>query len=121
MAVLLDVNKFELLYRHTAQGDGLSGSVVYLKLLPVKPGRVRVLTHVTVENRTTDYTKCRLGISRGALLYYLDELQDIEANELAVSRSDILLGEGDYFFAELTGTTTGDVLVMTCAGWEQGI
>ncbi|GAJ15430.1 unnamed protein product, partial [marine sediment metagenome] len=38
--------------------------------------------------------------------------------ELAVSRSDILLGEGDVFFADLIGTTTGDSLVMSCLGWE---
>lgn len=121
MAVLLDIHKFELLYRRTAEGAGLTGSVVYIKLNPVAAKKVRVLTHVTVENRTSAYTKCRLGISRAGLIYYLDELQTIAANELAVSRSDILLGEGDYFFAELTGTATGDELVMSCSGWEQGL
>ena len=45
----------------------------------------------------------------------------LAANELAVSKSDILLGEGDVFFAELTGTTDGDILVMTCVGWESGL
>jgi len=41
--------------------------------------------------------------------------------ELAVSRSDILLGEGDSFFAELIGTHDPDALIMTCVGWEQSL
>jgi hypothetical protein len=121
MPKLLNINDFSRLYRRTKRGDGLTGSTVYIKLNPVAPGQIRVLSHVTVEDQTTAFTKCRLGINNGGVLHYLDELQTIAADELAVSRSDILLGEGDTFFAELTGTTTGDVLVMTCLGTDQGL
>lgn len=96
----------------------MTGSAVRIKLTRIKPQKIRVLSHVTVDNRTSAYTKCRLGISNGGINHYLDELQTIAANELAVSKSDIILGQGDEFFAELTGTTTNDVLVMTCVGWE---
>ena len=96
----------------------MTGSAVRIKLTRIKPQKIRVLSHVTVDNRTSAYTKCRLGISNGGINHYLDELQTIAANELAVSKSDIILGQGDEFFAELTGTTTNDVLVMTCIGWE---
>jgi len=121
MPVLLDVNKFERLYRRTKKTKGKEGALVYIKLRPIAPGKIRVLTHVTVENRTAAFTKCRLGIDQSGVIHYLDELQNIAANELAVSRSDILLGEGDYFFAELTGTHDPDKLVMSCVGWEQSI
>jgi hypothetical protein len=80
-----------------------------------------VLTHVTVENKTNPYTKCRLGITTTGRDHYLDELTTIAANELAVSRSDIILGEKDIFFAELTDTDDGDQLIMTSVGWEQGL
>lgn len=102
-------------------GIGETGETIFIKISRVKPRIIRVLTHVTVENLTSDYTKARLGINHGGTLYYLNELQTIKANELAVSASDILLGEGDVFFSELTGTTDGNALIMTCVGWEMKI
>lgn len=114
-----NINNFDCLYRRTKTGLGITGEVVRLSLGPVPPNTLRVLTHVTVENKTNQYTKCRPGITTTGRDHYLDELQTIAANELAVSRSDILLGERDVFFAELTGTTNGDELIMTCIGWEQ--
>lgn len=114
-----NVYDFDRLYRRTKIGLGVTDSLVRLSLSPIPPNTLRVLTHVTVENKGHSYTKCRVGIATPGRDHYLDELTTIAANELAVSRSDVLLGEGDSFFAELTGTTTGDELVMTCAGWEQ--
>ena len=116
-----NINDFTQLYRRTVKGLGITGSTVRLKLNRIKAKKLRTLTHVSVENETTAYTKCRLGINNGGIDHYLDELQTIAKEELAVSRSDILLGEGDVFFAELTGTTDGDVLIMTCVGWEANL
>ena len=109
---------FSRLYRRTKTGAGLTGSLVRIRLEPVEVKRLRFLTHVTVENLTSDFDKCRLGINSGGRDHYLDELTTISADELLVSVSDLILGEGDYFFAELTGTVTGDKLVMTAIGWE---
>jgi len=117
----MNIYDFDRLYRRTKTGVGVTGEVVRLRLGPIKAKTLRVLTHVTVENKTSAYTKCRLGINAGPVDHYLDELQTIAKDELAVSRSDILLGEGDYFFSELTGTTDGDTLVMTCVGWTKKI
>jgi len=119
MTELFDVTKFHQLYRSKETGSGLSGSTVRLKLSRVKPGRLRILTHVTVEDKTNDYTKCRLAIDNGGRVFYLDELSSPAADELGIARSDVVLGEADVFFAELTGTTTADELEMTCCGWEQ--
>lgn len=121
MPKLLNINEFNRLYRRTIKRVGVTGTTEYLKLSPVGPGKIRVLSHVTVENETTALTKCRIGIDHGGLLHYLDELQAVAANELAVSRSDVLLGEGDRFFAELIGTITDATLIMTCVGWEQDL
>lgn len=110
---------FDQPYRRTVRLTSDGSATVRLVLSRVKAKKLRVLTHVTVENLTNDYTKCRLGIDAIKTDHYLDELQTVVANELAVSRSDIILGEGDVFFAELTGTTSGDLLKMTCVGWEQ--
>lgn len=113
-----NINDFTRLYRRSKAGLGVTGSAVRLELSRIKARTVRVLSHVSVENMTSAYTKCRLGITNGGIDHYIDELQTIAACELAVSRSDIILGEGDIFFAELTGTTGDDLLVMTCIGWE---
>ena len=116
-----NINNFSQLYRRTVKGAGATGEVVRLELDRIKARFLRVLSHVTVENKTSAYTDCRLGIDAGGRDHYLDELTDLVAGELAVARSDILLGEGDIFFAELTGTIDNDVLVMTCVGWESDL
>lgn len=117
----MNIYEFSQLYRRTVKYISDGSTTIRLKLSRVKARKLKTLTHVSVENRTTAFTKCRLGIDNGGIDHYLDELQTIAANELAVSKSDILLGEGDVFFAELTGTTDGDILVMTCVGWESGL
>lgn len=116
-----NINDFDQLYRRTIKEKAGATSPHRLKLERVDARRIRVLSHVTVEDQTKSYTKCRLGINNGGNDHYLDELVTIAADELAVSRSDIILGEGDIFFAELTGTTSDDDLVMTCVGWEQSL
>ena len=117
----MNIQDLKQLYRRTVTKISDNSTAVRLRLDPVDPKTLRVLTHVTIENRTTAYTKCRLGIKNGATDHYLDELTTVAAGELAVSRSDILLGEGDVLFAKLTGTTSGDFLVMTCIGWEMDL
>ena len=114
-----NINDFDQLFRRTITKKAGAADPYYLKLDRVPARQVRVLTHVTVENKTDGYTKCRLGIDNSGRINYLDELTTPLVNELAVSRSDIILGEGDVFFAELTGGIDGDSLVMTCVGWEQ--
>lgn len=113
-----NIYDFDQLYRRTVLERAGATSPHRLSLGRVSPRKIRVLTHVTVENQTSDYTKCRLGIESGGRDHYLDELTSPTADELAVSRSDIILGELDVFFAELTGATENDILVMTCIGWE---
>jgi len=117
----MNIQDFHRLYRRHKTGTGETGTVFRFRLGPIAAKTVRVLTHVTVENRTSGYTKCRLGINAGGKDHYLEELQNIAAEELAVSHSDVLLGEGDYFFADLTGVITGDSLVFTAIGWTQDL
>jgi len=116
-----NINDFDRLYRVTKGGVGVAGQVVRLSLGRIGPKKLRVLTHITVENKTSDGTKNRIGINAGSRDHYLDEIDDPLQDELTVSRSDVLLGEGDSFFVELTGTQNGDELIFTCVGWEQGL
>lgn len=98
--------------------SGVSGVVVDLSLFPVDPSRIRVLTHITVENRSNNFDKLRLKIKHLSLIYYLDEITNPLENELIVSRSEIVLGESDILQAECTGTIDNDILVLTALGWE---
>lgn len=116
-----NIYNFDQLYRQTITRKADDANPYYLKLDRVPARQVRVLTHVTVENTTDGYDQCRLGINSSGRLHYLDELKNPSVNELAVSRSDIILGEGDVFFAELAGGIDGDTVLMTCVGWEQGL
>ena len=112
---------FDTLFRRTIRSAGLTGSVVTIALERISPKTLLVLTHVTVEDKTNSFTKVRLAIDRGGFIHYLDELTTIAAAELVVGSDVIPLGEGDVFITELTGTTTGDVLVFTCVGWKQRV
>lgn len=116
-----NINEFDRLYRRKKQGLGKSGSLVRISLKPIKSKTLRVLTHITVENETSDFTKVRFGINNRGISYYLDELQSVVVDELCVGRSDVLLGDGDSFFAELTGTTDNDILMLVASGWEMDI
>ena len=115
----MNINDYNRLYRQRVRSASGGASAFRLQLETVGPKTIRVLTHVTVENKTTAFTKLRLGITNTGRNYYLDEIQTIAAAELITSRSDIILGEADILFAELTGTTNGDVVILTALGWEQ--
>jgi len=119
MRAPFDLDNFHRLYRVKKKETGNSAAAVRIALKPVAAKTVRVLTHVAAESQGFDFTKIRLGINNSGTDYYLDELQTVVADELCVSRSDILLGEGDSFFVEFTGTDDDALLVMTCNGWEQ--
>lgn len=114
----MNISDFYQLYRRSVSEKGETGALVYLYLDPIPPKILRVLTHVTVENLTSAFTKCRIGIINGQTVFYIDELTSVAEDELCVSRSDILLGEADRFFAELTGTTDDDDIKMVCIGWD---
>ena len=110
---------FDRLYRKKVTGIGVTGSVVNVELDPVDAAHIRVISHVTVENKTHAYTKVRLAINHRSLIFYLDELTAPASDELIVSRSDILLGEGDILFVECTGTITGDIIDLMAIGTEK--
>lgn len=115
----MNIYDFDLLYRLKKTAQGLTGSTVRITLNPVKPSWILVLNHVTVEDLDNDYTKVRLGINNVGVDYYLDELTSPSADELATEKTIIVLGEGDSFFCECTGTTTGDDLILVALGWSK--
>ncbi|MBA7494464.1 hypothetical protein ES702_05040 [subsurface metagenome] len=115
----MNINEFDLLFREKIVGAGVTGSVVRIKIDAVKPGWLRLLTHVTIENEDSIISKCRIGITRAGRDYFLDEIKDCTAAELCVCSSDLLVGEGDFFFADFTGTSTGNSLVLTAIGWDK--
>jgi len=114
----MNIVQFDRLYRARITGAGATGSTVTLKLPRVKPGRIRVLTHVSLENRTNNFTEARLSVNDGAHNFYLDQATSPQATELLGHSKDIILGEGDELHAIFTGTTTGDILEMHAIGWE---
>lgn len=114
----MNVNEFDRLYRERKTATGVTGSSLIIQTDKVDPGRIRVLTHVSIEDRTNAYTKCRLSIWNGATDFYIDEAIYPDEDELLVHPKDIIMGEGDILRATLTGTTTGDQIELHAIGWE---
>jgi len=114
----MNVNNFDLLYRERKNALGVSGSSVIIETDRVDPGRIRVITHLSVENKTSSYTKFRLSVWDGAVDFEIDEAIYPSAGELLVHSKDIILGEGDILRATLTGTSTGDLIELHAIGWE---
>lgn len=121
MAKDFNIYDFSRIYRRTILGAGTSGKIVTIKTKPLDPKRLRVLTHITAENVTNSFTKARLLIIHGGLKHYIDEITTVLSSQLVVSRSDVLLGQGDIFAIEFTGTTTGDELRLTLIGWTKDL
>lgn len=115
----MNINEFDRLYRRRVNASGLTGSTVPLSLDPVDPGIIRTLTHVSIENKTSSYTKCRLSIFDGATDLFIDEADYPQQDELLMHKQDIILGQRDQLRATLTGTVTGDDLELLAVGWEQ--
>jgi len=115
---MMNINEFDLLYRERQTAVGITGTNVIIKTERVRPGRIRALTHVSIENKTSAYTECRLSIRNGAEDFMIDQAIYPDKNELLVHPKDILLGEGDVLRATLTGTVTGDILELHAIGWE---
>lgn len=115
----MNLFQFDNLYRSRVSAQGLTGSIVNIDLDPVESGKIRVITHVAIENQTKSYTKCRLQIYDGFIPFPIDQALNPAKDELIIHKQDILLGERDILRAVLTGTTTGDNLVMVAIGWER--
>ena len=114
----MNTNDFDSLYRERVTALGVTGSDVVVELSKVDPHRVRVLSHLAVENKTSAYTLFRLSIYNGATEIFLDETIYPDQAELLVHPKDIALGESDVVRATLTGTVTGDLIELHAVGWE---
>ena len=56
----MNINDFDSLYRERVTALGVTGSDVIVQLDKVDSYRIRVLTHLDIENKTYAYTKFRL-------------------------------------------------------------
>lgn len=108
---------YSAIFKRASDGE----EYCYLTDDKVKPGRVRIISRATAEDKTTDFTKLRLGIKVGPERLYLDELTTVSEDELVVEKHLVLLGEGDELFAEFKDSTTNDELVLTVRGWEKDL
>ncbi len=83
----------------------------------VKPGTVLEVRHVSVENRTTAYTRLVIGVADGISFYQKEEEDNPAANNLYWTKSKFLIPAGKKLRARLTGCTSGDNLHMAYEGF----
>jgi len=83
----------------------------------VGPGRILEVRHVSVENRTTAYTRLVVGIADGLSFFPKEEEDNPSANNLYWTKSKFLVPAGKKLRARLTGCTSADDLHMCYEGF----
>jgi len=86
----------------------------------VQPGMILEVRHVSVENRTTAYTRLVIGVADALSFFQKEEEDSPAADNLYWTRSPFLIPAGKKLRARLTGCTDGDDLHMCYEGflWE---
>ena len=90
-----------------------------LRTNKVKPNRIQIVKLIAVENKTTTYTKLRIGIwDNGVFMPFFEETAPL-VGELYFITDEIILRDGQQVQAELQGCTAGDNIEMYVHGrWE---
>ena len=86
----------------------------------VEPGTLLEVRHVSVENRTTAYTRLVIGVADGLSFFQKEEQDSPAANNLYWTPNKFLIPAGKKLRARLTGCQAGDKIYMTYEGflWE---
>jgi len=86
----------------------------------VEQGTVLEIRHVSVENRTTAYTRLVIGVADGLSFSQKEEQDSPAPNNLYWTPNKFLIPAGKKLRARLTGCTNGDALHMSYEGylWE---
>ena len=82
----------------------------------VASGAFLVVTHISLENETTAFTKARVGIYyRGSIYWHEEEISPV-AGELYWTRSRLFVPGDSNLILRLTGCTSGDSLKANIQG-----
>lgn len=103
-------------YTHSVGKLSAGGTYDDLDGERVETGKLLVVTHISVENKTTVYTNLRIGIERTGVFAPHEEEKSPVAAEVYWTRSQILVPAGSKLRARLTGCTASDVLEMHVQG-----
>ena len=88
---------------------------------PVKPGAMRIINRVAIENQTTGFTQLRIGVWDGANFQMLEEQKTPAAATLYWTADPIYLSEGENIRIELVGCTPNDVVTAYVDGFTRKI
>uniref|UniRef100_A0A6M3Y2Q0 Uncharacterized protein n=1 Tax=viral metagenome TaxID=1070528 RepID=A0A6M3Y2Q0_9ZZZZ len=95
---------------------GVTGVTVTIDGPRFDPMVMQELTHIAVVNKTSGYTRLRIGTWDGASFHVQEEEVNQGSDEYCFTGNDILVPPGSRIRAELTGTTTGDDLRLVLNG-----
>lgn len=83
----------------------------------VRDGRALVLTSISVEDKTSDLTKVRIGKVTGGYFLPWEEALTPAVGELSFSSEEHWLRQGEHFRAVLTGGNAKDVCFVYLDGY----
>lgn len=90
-----------------------------LRTNKVRPQRIAKIKLIAVENKTSSFTKLRIGIFDNGFFYPFFEELAPQAGELYFITDELILRDGQQIQAELQGCTALDNLEMYVHGkWE---
>ena len=95
---------------------GVSSATVNIDGPRFDPMVMQELTHIAVVDKTSAYTRLRIGTWDGASFHVLEEKDKPTADEYCFTGHDMIIPPGSRIRAELTGTTTADDLRLVLNG-----
>ena len=104
-------------YRKELILSSAGGTYDTLETEKVNSGEVMEIRHVSVENRSNNYTRLLLGVRSGRDFHSKEDFASPSANTLSSTRSRFIVPAECRFSARLYGCTSGDDLHM----WLEGI
>jgi hypothetical protein len=104
------------LYHKEVIRTSAGGTYDDIEIPRIDPGLALEVRHVSVENRTSNFTRLVIGPAKGNTFHQKEEVDSPVANDIYWTRSRMWVPEGWTLRARCTGCTSGDVLVMYVEG-----
>jgi len=104
------------LYRKRLKATSAGEATLNIEDDIVLEGKAKVYQRISVENRTSAYTRLVIGVMSAGLFHRHEEHDNPSANDIYWTSDDINVKQGENLRIQLSGTTSGDEIYIYAEG-----